>query len=520
MMITAGKIFPNIYRDSIALMRVANELSRDPGVDGLEILLGTPGNLESLRLRELCPSEVARASINDIVVVVRAKDSATAQHILQQAETRLLGKQTQGPSFRKSFVSLEAATRAKPQANLALISIPGPFVKKEALSALQHGLNVMIFSDNVPLQDELEIKQSSRELGLMVMGPDCGTAILAGVGLGFANRVATGSIGIIGASGTGIQEVSCLLDRAGVGVSHCIGTGSNDVKEEIGGISFLQAIDLLEDDPQTAVIVLLSKPPAPNVEARLRTRISRCRKPVVVNFLGSDGNAFDEETVYSVQTLEEAALTALQLSGVGLAIQDDFEPFIAEQAAPMAAEQKYIRGIFTGGTLAIEAGLILQQYGGLRVVTNAKSKSLQTLADPFTSSGHTCVDLGDDVFTAGKPHPMLDPLMRRERILKEAADPETAILLLDFVLGLGVHPEPVAGILETLNQAQNLAARAGRHLSIVTAVCGTDADPQNRSRQVQSLKENGCLVFESNAQAARFSAQLIMSRIHPGGNNA
>jgi FdrA protein len=518
-MITAGKVFSNIYRDSIALMRVGNEFSREPGVDGLEILLGTQNNLESLRLREMCPSEIAAASANDIVIVVRAKDSLTAKATLLQAEMRLFEKHTIGSRYRKSYISVDAAAREMPRANLAFISIPGPFVKREALSALNHGLNVMIFSDNVPLKDELEIKQCAHSSGLLVMGPDCGTAILAGVGLGFANRVNSGSIGIIGASGTGIQEVSCLVDRAGGGVSHCIGTGSNDVKEEIGGITFLQAIDLLEDDPQTSVIVLLSKPPAAGVEAKLGARMARCRKPIVVNFLGSDSKASGQETVFPAKTLEEAALTALHLLGINMTLRDDFKQLIVDHSTDTAAEQKYIRGIFSGGTLAIEAGLILQQYGNLRVATNAKSKGLRLLADPFISEGNTCVDLGDDVFTAGKPHPMLDPLMRRDRIRKEAADPETAILLLDFVLGLGVHPEPVETILDTLNEASSLSSKARRHLTIVTSVCGTDADPQNRSRQVQSLKEKGYLVFESNAQAARFAAQLAYTLVDRRGTN-
>ncbi len=518
-MVNSGKVFQNIYRDSIALMRVANDLSQVSGVGGLEILLGTPANLEILRSRGMCPPEIAGATVNDIVVVVLAENPSLAKEVLKEAEIRLFEKQASGSGRRKSFVSLDAVIRKEPGANLVLLSIPGPFVRKEALAALYKGLNVMIFSDNVPLKDEIEIKQEARSRGLLVMGPDCGTAIIGGIGLGFANQVARGPIGIVGASGTGIQEVSCLLDRAGMGVSHCIGTGSNDVKEEVGGITFLLGIDILERDPRTSVIVLLSKPPAPAVEAKLLERIAHCRKPVVVNFQGRKSDSFLQAGATPVKTLEEAALMALQKAGLKEEFVDDFEGLIAEQVTRLAKGQKYIRGLFSGGTLAIETALILQEYGAAEVAFNAKHDQLPLLEDPRRSVGHTCVDLGDDVFTAGKPHPMLDPLMRRDRILKEAADPETAALLLDFVLGFGVHPAPVETILNTLNQARKTAADGGRNLVIVTAVCGTDQDPQGRSQQVKLLRENECLVFESNAQAARFAARLLKALNDRGERN-
>src|SRR5580704_9603583 len=97
----------------------------------------------------------------------------------------------------------------------------------------------MIFSDNVPIAEEASLKHEARERGLMVMGPDCGTAIIGGVPLAFANAVPRGDIGIIGASGTGIQEVSTLIARAGRGVRHAIGTGGRDMHAEVGGLTTL-----------------------------------------------------------------------------------------------------------------------------------------------------------------------------------------------------------------------------------------------------------------------------------------
>ena len=506
-MVIIGKIIKNTYRDSIAMMRAANELSQSAGVHVLEVLIGTPTNIENLRSRKLFVPQLSSATVNDIVIVVQADNNEIAQNTIVNTEERLLHNQAVGGSISQSYNSIDVAFRMNRLSNLVLLSIPGLFVKNEALTAINKGLNLMIFSDNVSLEDEVEIKTAAQSRGLLVMGPDCGTAILGGYGLGFANKVSRGRIGIVGASGTGIQEVSCLAHRAGLGISQGIGTGSNDIKQEVGGITFLRGIDILENDPQSEVLVLVSKPPAPTVEEKILSRISQCGKPVVICFLGSGNQAIRQAGATPADTLEEAAFAALKLMGIPPFYQDEFEGLLSSEADKFKVGQKYIRGIFSGGTLAIESAILLQR-ASLEAPTNLNFGQLPLLVDPHRSTGHACVDLGEDVFTRGKPHPMLDPLMRRNRILQEAQDPETALLLLDFVLGYGVHPDPVNEILETLRQAQQTAQDAGRHLTIAASVCGTEEDPQIRSRQVEMLKQNGCLVFESNSQATRFAAAL------------
>ena len=507
-MVIIGKILRNVYRDSIAMMRVATEVTQCEGVSRLEIVMGTPTNLGNLKVRHMYSAEFDSATANDTVIAISAADEISALEASRQAEEKLFQKKEGSSLQHKTYFSLEAALHANSRANLVLLSIPGMFVKREALTALYQGANLMIFSDNVPLADEVEIKTLAHEKGLLVMGPDCGTAILNGKGLGFANAVARGPIGIVGASGTGIQEISCLLDQAGEGVSQCIGTGSNDIKEEVGGTSFLKGIEVLEHDLDTQVIVLVSKPPEPSVAKKILARAVASGKPVVVCFLGSSELPNLSSKIVYTATLEETAIEALKLVGrntVALDLSGVRQKDISTRFQPT---QKYIRGLFTGGTLAIESALILQQTG-LIVSTNFKVGRLPLMNDPMHSEGHVCLDLGDDNFTLGKPHPMLDPIMRKAFIEKEAADPETAVLLLDFVLGYGVHPEPVAAILPALNKAFDLANSHGRNLVMAASVCGTDADPQVRAKQVELLEQNGCLVFRSNAEATRFAASLV-----------
>jgi hypothetical protein len=164
-------------------------------------------------------------------------------------------------------------------------------------------------------------------------------------------------------------------------------------------------------------------------------------------------------------------------------------------------EQRFVRGVYSGGTLAWEAIALLRS-------------KLTDVAPTVTGGGdgHRIVDLGEDVFTVGRPHPMIDGTIRREWIDKEGAEPTTAVLLLDVVLGHGAHPDPAGELLPAIGAARERCRAAARGLTVVASVCGTDDDPQVRSAQVRALEAGGVIVMPSNAQAARL-ATLFATRL-------
>jgi len=371
---------------------------------------------------------------------------------------------------------------------------------------------VMLFSDNVDLADEVRLKQYGREHGLLVMGPDCGTAIINGIPLAFANVVRRGDIGIVAASGTGLQQVSCLVVRWGEGISQAIGTGGHDLHHQVGGITMLQGLQALAADPATRVIVLISKPPAADVAEQVLARAGEAGKPIVVNFLGMEPAAGRREGVFAARTLEEAAALAVALAK-GEPIDGSFQPddervrALAVEAGRLLPQQRYIRGLYSGGTFCYEALLLLAEVAG-PVYSNTPVDPDFRLADVWRSRQHTVIDLGDDTFTRGRPHPMIDHSLRNERIAAEAADPEVAVILLDVVLGYGAHPDPATEMAPAIHRAREIAMAGGRHLLFVASVCGTVGDPQNLSRQEAALQNAGVLLAESNAQAARLAAAV------------
>jgi succinyl-CoA synthetase alpha subunit len=462
----AVRIVSGAYRDSVALMQLSAELLALPGVKRASLAMATPANLALLAEAGLLERPLDAAP-NDLVIALegRALEAAFA-HALRALGERQERTASAATSIPKSIAQ---AHEVAPNANLALISVPGEYAGAEARKALRLGLNVMVFSNNVPLEDEAALKREAGERGLLLLGPDCGTAIVDGVPLGFANELRRGRIGYIAASGTGLQEVACLADRLGEGVSQAIGTGGRDLHEAVGGLATLEALERLAADRDTGVIVLISKPPAAAVAERVLAAAARTRKPVVACFLGTS-----TKRRYSVKTLEEAAHAAVALARKRKIAFPKFRP----RALPrVAAPRRYVRGLFSGGTLAHEAALILGKAG-------------------------LVVDLGDDVFTRGRPHPMIDFRLRNERIAAEAADPQVAVLLFDVVLGRGAHPDPAAELVPALQAARK------RRLALVASVCGTEADPQVRSRQVKRLQQAGVLVAESNAQAAQLAAAI------------
>ena len=477
------------YLDSIVLMRLSRQIAALPGVEEAGLITGTAANKDILRDAGILGPEGETAAAGDLILALRAIDAAAGAAALAAAKRLLDRPAVPGaPASEDSPRTLRAAVRDMPDANLALISVPGDFAAAEARKALDLGLHAMVFSDNVPIAEEAALKREARDRGLMVMGPDCGTAIIAGLPLAFANVVPRGDIGIVGASGTGIQEISCLIARAGRGVSHAIGTGGRDLKAEVGAITTLTAIDALDADAATAHIVLVSKPPAAAVARLVLERVGRSAKPFTICFIGAAGLPLPANA-RSAPTLKAAAELAL---GRPLATRP------LDLTSVQAARGGSVRGLFAGGTLCTEAQIVFTA-AGLPVASNVPVPGAATVNGAM--AGHVMIDLGDDAFTRGRPHPMIEPAVRDAPLAAALADPGVGVILLDVVLGYGAHPDPAGHL------AQALAKRRGGAL-IIASVTGTDADPQPRAEQVAKLEQAGVMVADSNADAAAAAMAL------------
>lgn len=508
-MARATKVIRNFYRDSVSLMQLSSTFAKLPGVEQASAIMASANNISLLKEAGLLAGTV-EAGANDLLIALQGNAEAL-DAALASAETAL--KQPaptagQGTSRAIAPRSLEMGLGDMVEANLVLISTPGEYAAAEAFKALRLGLNVMLFSDNVGLQDEIALKQFARDRGLIVMGPDCGTAVINGVPLAFANVVRRGAIGVVAASGTGLQQVTCLIDRWGQGISQAIGTGSHDLHRDVGGISMLQGLNALAADRSTSVIVLISKPPAPEVAEHVLAAAGKAGKPVVVNFLGADPARIKRANVFPADTLEDAAAAAVALAEGRP--PDAGRTTNSPRSIPseFTSGQRYIRGLYSGGTFCYEAALLLKKDLG-RIHSNTPVEPADRLHDVWTSREHTVIDLGDDLFTRGRPHPMIDHRLRNERILKEAADPHVAVILLDIVLGYGSHPDPAGELAPVLHQATELARKAGRRLAVIGFVCGTASDPQDLSKQESTLRSAGMILAESNAQAVRMAAAAV-----------
>jgi FdrA protein len=467
------------YVDSIVLMRITEELQRLPGIASAALLMGTPANLAALVEASLSPAEADGAGPNDLVVVVRAEDADAGRAALGRAEV-LLGSRRRGDHPRGELPprSIASAARRTADVNLAVIGVPGEHAVSAAHEALSAGLHVFVFSDGVSLADELALKQRARARDLLVMGPECGTSILHGVGLGFANRVRRGPIGLIGASGTGLQEVTSLIHRLGGGVSHAIGTGGRDLHAEIGGVTTRQALALLAADTGTRGVVLVSKPASAVVAERVLTAASATGKPVVACLLGWRGDS--PAGVHVVDTLEEAAVAAVQTLGLAPPALD--APKLAAGRTPLGQ----VLGLYTGGTLCDEARRVVGA-AGLRFV-----------------------DFGAAEYTRGRPHPMIDPALRSAAVARAGDEDRVGVLLLDVVLGSCAHPDPAAAVAAAIGEARAQAARRSRRLEVVAHVVGTEDDPQRLADQEDALRALEVIVCASNRLAAR--AALALAR--------
>jgi len=522
MAVTKAEIRSGAYYDSVILMQLQRSLAALPGIEDAGVVMGTDANKDILAQSDLLTAEAHAAVADDLVIVVRAEDDTAARAALGQVD-ELLTRRRGGIEQEYRPRSLESAAQMMPDAQWVLISVPGRYAAGVARQALRLGKNVFLYSDNVSLDDETALKHKAAEKGLLVMGPDCGTAIVNGVGLGFANRVRRGPIGLVAASGTGLQQVSARIHQLGGGITHGLGTGGRDLSQAVDAVTARQGLDLLSRDPETQVIVLISKPPSPKVANELLRAARSAGKPVVVNFIGYSPPARQVDNLHFAASLDETAELAVQL----VASTSDAEPIgQAQGTAPIgqaqgiaptdlnlecfAPGQCYLRGLFSGGTLAYEALLILQDYLPA-IYSNAPLDKEYRLANALVSQAHTIVDLGEDEFTVGRLHPMMDNDLRIRRLQQEAGDPEVAVILLDVVLGYGAHPDPAGELAPAIARARARAEEAGRYLEVVAVVVGTDEDPQGFETQVQQLEAAGAKVETSNDAAVHYVGQLIQA---------
>jgi succinyl-CoA synthetase alpha subunit len=506
----AGRIKKGAYYDSVTLMAVAREIARLEGITDAAAVMGTPENRAILAAGSLLVPEFDSASGNDLLIAVSAESAEAAARALDAADGVLegVGRETrEGPAREPK--SLGSALEVVPDANLALVSVAGRYAGDLAGQALDRGLHVMLFSDNVPLATEVALKARAHERGLLVMGPDCGTAIVNGVPLGFANAVKRGPVGIVAASGTGLQEVSSIVSNQGAGISQAIGTGGRDVTSEVGGVTFLDALAALGEDDATRVIVLVSKPPAPEVSSRIRSLASSVGKPVVSVFLGEEPR--DE---HGARTLAGAAFKAVAAldgapAGGGAGPAEVLEGATSELAAKLASARapgrRYVRALMSGGTFAAEAQVVFADLGLSHVHSNVPLGGAAALDDPLASRANTVVDMGADEFTVGRPHPMIDYSQRTARIREEAADTETAVILLDVVLGYGSHPDPASELVPAIRDAVERVA-------VVCSVTGTDGDPQGRRAVYMALADAGAHVARTNAEASTIAGRIARMR--------
>jgi FdrA protein len=513
-----GIIKKGEYYDSVTLMMAVKRVNEMNGVIDSAIIMGTKENRSILEASGLLLDEFKTSNDSDLLIVVKTDDMQRADQVLLEVDTVLKSiRKRDNASSAPLPRSVDAALKVIPGANLAMISIAGRYAGDVAMKALRLGLHVMLFSDNVPLEQEIELKRYAVDHGLLVMGPDCGTAIINGVPLAFANVVNRGDIGIVAAAGTGLQEVSCLISNAGAGISQAIGTGGRDVKKDVGGLMFIDALWRLAKDENTRVILLVSKPPHMEVLEKIGRVVQEIKKPVVAAFLGVKQEHLRKYGIYPAASLEEAASLSVALSS-GIQIDDGgvlsahrkgtVKALAKTEKLKFHSTQKYIRALFSGGTFCYEAQVLLKEMVD-RIYSNVPTGTSVKLENSLKSVGHTIIDLGEDEFTVGRPHPMIDFSLRNNRIIQEASNPETAIILLDIVLGYGSNPDPLKELLPTIKKAQQIAAGEKRYVSFVCSVTGTNADPQNRSTVVKGLMDAGVIVVESNAAASLLAGYIV-----------
>lgn len=487
---TKYEVRAGAYYDSVVLMQLQKNLAALEGILDAGVVMATPANKEVLVSTGFEISDI-EAKADDLLIIVKGESAAAAESAISQVNDLLKQRQTAGgPSdFRPK--SLDSAAKMLPEAEWVLISVPGRYAAGVAEEALDLGKHVFLYSDNVALEDEVKLKQKAQEKGLLVMGPDCGTAVINGIGLGFANHVRRGNIGVVGASGTGIQAITAEVHNLGGGISQAIGTGGRDLKEAVGGITAAQGLRALAADDQTKIIVLVSKPPSPQIAVELLAIARQAGKPVIVNFIGYPPPARRIGNLYFALNLHDAAAQAIRI---------DIESPATEEVTP---RDGYLRGLFSGGTLAYETLLGLQTTLN-PLYANIPIRPEQKLADVWESQAHTIIDMGEDEFTQGRLHPMMDNDLRLRRLRQEGADPEVGLILLDVVLGEGAHLDPASEIAPVIAEIKEV-----RDVDVVVMAIGTDDDPQDMQAQIERLETAGAVVFRTANDAVNYVSQRL-----------
>jgi FdrA protein len=488
MIVVKWNVRAGTYYDSVVLMQLQRGLLELSGVVDAGVVMATPANKDLLATNNLLPENV-NANPDDLLIVVKADDDTSAENAISKVDELLTRRKSSTVSEDFRPRSLSAAVKQLPEANWVLISVPGRYAAGVAREALELNKHVFLYSDNVSLEDEISLKKTAREKGLLVMGPDCGTAIINGIGLGFANRVRRGSIGVVGASGTGTQAVTSHIHNLGAGISHAIGTGGRDLKSDVGAITANQALQVLAHDDETKVIALISKPPSPDIATQLISSAQQTGKPVIIYFIGYPPPARKIGNLHFAISLSEAAERAVEQLSV---ISDQL--LITDNLIT-----GFLRGLFSGGTLAYETLLGLQASLS-PIYSNSPISNSQNLDDPLHSKFHTIIDLGDEFFMVGRLHPMIDNDLRIRRMKQEATDKDVSMILFDVVLGEGSHLDPAGELVPAIQQIQ--ADR--KDIEFVAMVIGTDDDPQNIQSQIDKLKEANVVVFRTAAEAVEY----------------
>ncbi len=497
-------VYKNQYQDSVRLMSISREAAKLDGVSKVLALLGTVSNKDVIARLGLKDPAVDAATASDLMICIEAKDDAAVKAALDNVQAHLKTKAGGSKAEELKPATIEEAADRLEDANFCMISLPGPMAKLDVLSAINRGLNVMLFSDNITIEDEIELKKKAIEKGLLMMGPDCGTAIIAGVPLALANVVRRGDIGIVAASGTGIQEVTCLIDRFGGGITHALGCGGRDLRKQVGGLEMRFGIKKLAATPGNKTLLLLSKPGDPAVLNAVLDEARATGLRTVTCLIGGKPDELNTEGIIFTRTLEEAAFAALGKPVPELV----FPKALDDRIAKLDSQRKYMRGLFSGGTLCYESLVILDDK--FDIESNVPLRKELFLEAPTKGKKHCCVDLGEDEFTRGIPHPIIDTGLRGQRLEEDMRDPTCRVIMMDIVLGFGADPDPASKFAAIINRGRKDLPDGGP--IIVCSVCGTDADPQSCAQQEKTLEDAGCFVFPTNAQAAKAVARIVLGK--------
>jgi len=489
------------YVDSVSLMGIPDRVKSLEGISNVEAMMATTANQAILKMLEYAlPEDITS---NDLVIAVTAETEEQCNAAVELVKNIIDRKDVDDYVH---YNSLDEIDMSADHYDLCQISLPGEYAAAEAKKALQMGMDLFIFSDNVSIEEELELKQLGSSLGKLVMGPDAGVAVLNGVALAAGSILKDGPIGIVAASGSGAQEVGCIIEKCGYGVSNLIGTGGRDLYPQIGGITMIEGIRRMENDPNTKVIVLVSKLADLGVMDKVLNVADNCKKPVVVVFLGSNEDLFVNHKVHATFSLEECALKAVELAGGNVSdfgmTDGEIAQLAKDSVSKLAKDKKFFRGLYCGGTFTEEA---LQYFSAhnkdVTLYSNLSNRYCVKLEDSEVSQGHAILDLGAEDFTAKAPHPVFDPSLRLCRLRKELEDPQVGVVLLDFITGPGVAADPISAF----------ACECAKHPEIVfiSTICGSYEDPQNVVEKEKLLKDAGVIVVKSNYQSAKLASAMM-----------